>query len=73
MKTTPMYESLETPTETDTQGHVYQKPVTYVDELKWRRTDSRNSSVENIMSRSALTASNIGVTLECGLPVIQGH
>jgi len=36
MKTTPLHQSLETPTETDTQGtaHVYQKPVRDVNELK---------------------------------------
>jgi len=34
MKTTPVHQRLETPTETDTQGHVYQKPVREVDELK---------------------------------------
>jgi len=27
MKTTPVHQRLETPTETDTQEHVYQKPV----------------------------------------------
>jgi len=27
MKTTPVHQSLETPTETDTHEHVYQKPV----------------------------------------------
>jgi len=36
MKTALGHQSLETPTETDIQEHVYQKPVRYVDELKWR-------------------------------------
>jgi len=35
MKTTPVHQRLETPTETETQEHVYQKPVRYVHELKW--------------------------------------
>ena len=35
MKTTPVYQSLETPTETDTPEHFYHKPVSDVDELKW--------------------------------------
>jgi len=34
MKTTPVHQRLETPTETDTQEHVYQKPVGDVSELK---------------------------------------
>jgi len=34
MKTTPVHQYLETPTETDTQEHVYQKPVRDVNELK---------------------------------------
>jgi len=35
MKTTPVHQRLETPTETDTQEHVYRKPARYVHELKW--------------------------------------
>jgi len=34
VKTTPVHQSLETPTETDTQEHVYQKRVRDVNELK---------------------------------------
>jgi len=34
MKTTPVHQRLETPTETDTQEHAYQKPVRGVNELK---------------------------------------
>ena len=34
MKTTPVHQHLEIPTETDTQEHVYQKPVRNVNELK---------------------------------------
>jgi len=34
MKTTPVHQSLETPTETDTQEHAYQKTVRDVSELK---------------------------------------
>jgi len=34
MKTTPVHQRLETPTETDTQEDVYQKPVRNVNELK---------------------------------------
>jgi len=33
-ETTRVRHSLETPTETDTQEYVYQKPVKYVDDLK---------------------------------------
>jgi len=34
MKTTPVHQLLETPTETETQEHVYQKPARYVHKLK---------------------------------------
>jgi len=34
MKTAPVHQRLETPTETDMQEHVYQKPVRDVNELK---------------------------------------
>jgi len=33
-ETTPVHQCLETPTETDKQEHVYQKPVMDVSELK---------------------------------------
>ena len=39
MKTTPVHQRLETPTETDTQEDVYQKPVRNVNELKQHVTD----------------------------------
>ena len=35
MKTTPLHQHLQTPIETEMQEHVYQKPATYVHELKW--------------------------------------
>jgi len=35
MKTTPVHQHLETPTETEMQEQVYQKPARYVYELKW--------------------------------------
>jgi len=35
MKTTPMHQCLDTPTDTETQEHVCQKPARYVHELKW--------------------------------------
>jgi len=41
MKTTPVHQRLETPTETDTQEHVYQKPVRDVNELKQHVIDTR--------------------------------
>jgi len=34
MKTTPVHESMDTATETDTQVHFYQKAVTDINELK---------------------------------------
>jgi len=55
MKTTPVQQSLETPTETDTQEHVYQKPVRNVNELKqhlietWSAT-SRASLIKQLIS-----------------------
>jgi len=55
MKPTPAHQSLETPTETDTQDHVYQKPVRDVDELKqhlletWSAT-SRASLIKRLVS-----------------------
>jgi len=40
MKTTPVHQCLETPTETDTQEHVYQKPVRDVNGLKQHLTET---------------------------------
>jgi len=41
MKTTPVHQRLETPTETaDTQEHVYQKPLRDVNELKQHLIDA---------------------------------
>ena len=55
MKTTPVRQSLETPTETDAQEHVYQKPVRDVNELKQRVIDtwsatSRASLIKRLIS-----------------------
>ena len=55
MKTALGHQSLETPTETDIQEHVYQKPVRYVDELKWRLIEmwsatSRASLIKGLIS-----------------------
>ena len=53
--TRPVHQSMETPTETDTQEHVYQKPVRDVDELKqhvietWSAT-SRASLIKRLIS-----------------------
>jgi len=44
MKTTPVCQSLETPTETDTQEHVYQKPVRDVNELKQHVIETRSAT-----------------------------
>jgi len=55
MKTTPVHQRLETPTETDTQEHVYHKPVRDVDELKqhlietWSAT-SRASLIKRLIT-----------------------
>jgi len=55
VKTTPVHQRLETPTETDTQEHVYQKPVRDVNELKqhlietWSAT-SRASLMKRLIS-----------------------
>jgi len=55
MKTTPVRQRLETPTETDTQEHVYQKRVRDVNELKqhlietWSAT-SRTSLIKRLIS-----------------------
>jgi len=40
MKTTPVHQSLETLIETDTQEHVYQKPVRDIDEPKQYLTET---------------------------------
>jgi len=48
MKTTPLHQRLETPTETDTQEHVYQKPVRDVNELKQHVTDMVNNEQSSI-------------------------
>ena len=55
MKTTPVHQRLETPTETDTQEHVYQKPVRDVNELKQHLTEtwsatSRASLIKRLIS-----------------------
>jgi len=39
MKTTPVHQRLDTPTENEMQEHVYQKPARYVHELKWHLTE----------------------------------
>jgi len=55
MKTTPLRQSLETPTESDTQEYFYQKPVRDVNELKqhlietWSAT-SRASLIKRLIS-----------------------
>jgi len=55
VKTTPMHQRLEIPTETDTQKDVYQKPVRDVNELKqylidtWSTT-SRASLIKRLIS-----------------------
>jgi len=55
MKTTPVHQSLETPTETDTQEHVYQKSVRDVSELyeaaseTWSAT-SKASLIKRLIS-----------------------
>jgi len=55
MITTPVHQSLEKPTETDTQEHLYQKPVRDVNELKQHVTEtwtatSRASLVKRLIS-----------------------
>jgi len=55
MKTTPVHQLLETPTETDKQEHVYQKPVRDVNELNqhlietWSTT-SRATVIKRLIS-----------------------
>jgi len=55
MKTTPVHQRLETPTEIDTQEHVYQKPLRDVNELKqhlietWSAT-SRATLIKRLIS-----------------------
>jgi len=46
MKTRPVHQSLETPTETDTQEHVYQKPVRDVNELKQHLIETWSATAE---------------------------
>jgi len=55
MKTTPVHQRLETPTKTDTQEHVYEKPVRDVNELKQHAIDtwsatSRASLIKRLIS-----------------------
>jgi len=40
-----MHQSLETPTETDTQEHVYQKPVSEINELKQHLPTSQKHAI----------------------------
>jgi len=55
MKTTPLHQRLEIPTEIDTQERVYQKPVMDVDELQqhlietWSAT-SRASLIKQLIT-----------------------
>jgi len=51
MKTTSVHQRLETPTETETQEHVYQKPVTYVYELKWHMIDICQQPADRSVTR----------------------
>jgi len=46
MKTTPVHQRLETPTETETQEHVYQKPARYVHELKWQLIEISSATID---------------------------
>jgi len=54
MKATSVNQSLETPTETETQEHVYQKPASYVHELKWHLTE-----IWSATSRASLISDKI--------------
>jgi len=44
MKTTPVHQHLDTPTKTDMQEHVYEKPVRDVNELKHLVIDTWSST-----------------------------
>jgi len=79
MTTTPVHQSLETSSETDTQEHVYQKPVMDVNELKqhlietWSAT-SRASLIKRLISgkivlmRVSKSKANIEHLLRCVSP-----
>jgi len=54
MKTTPVQQSLETPTETNMQEHVYQKPVRDVNELRQCLTETWSAT-----SRASLISGKI--------------
>ena len=81
MKMTPLHQCLETPTETNTQEHVYQKPVRDVNELKqhvidtWSAT-SRASLIERLMSGKIVlmhvskTKANTEHLLQCFLVTV---
>ena len=56
MKTTPVHQSLETPTETDTQEHVYQKSVRDVSELyeaasDWNVVSNQQSFIDQAIDQ----------------------
>jgi len=46
MKTAPMQQRLETPTETDTHKHVYQKAVSDVNELKQHLIETWSATMQ---------------------------
>jgi len=55
MKTTPVHQSLEAPTETETQEHVYQKPVRDVNELKQHVIDTWSATSRALLIKRLIS------------------
>ena len=76
MKTTPVHQRLETPTETDIQEHVYQKPWQWATSVSWRLIETwsaastaslikRLISGEIVLMRVSKTKANTEYLLWC--------
>jgi len=63
MKTTPVHQRLETPTETDTQEHVYQKPVRDVSELKQHLIEMWSATSRAMLIKRLISSDNISMRL----------
>jgi len=55
MKTTPVHQRLDTPTETGTQENVYQKPVRDVNELKQHLTETWSATSRASLSKQLIS------------------
>jgi len=52
MKTTPVHQRMETPTETEKQEHVDHEPARHVHELKWHLIKKMVSNQQSFIDQS---------------------